>query len=116
MQILILACHLRQLQSPIDPPDHQVQSVQRKTPPARLLRPGASVSTTEPLYSSIDSTSATNLAASSLRYEATTLNTASLKPPMFRMSSRSGACVEPYGWMSMQTSFGERDAQPLLVL
>ena len=24
---------------------------------------------------------------------------------MFRMSSRSVACVVPYGWMSMQTSF-----------
>ena len=41
-------------------------------------------------YNSIDSTSATNLPASSPRYEATTLNTASLKPPMFRMSARSG--------------------------
>jgi hypothetical protein len=48
-----------------------------------------------PGRNSINSTSATNLAASSLRYEATTLNTASLKPPMFRMSSRSGACVDP---------------------
>ena len=47
------------------------------------------------------------LRPASLRYDATTWNTASLKPPMFRMSSRSGACVEPYGWMSMQTSFGE---------
>ena len=45
-------------------------------------------------YNSTDSTSATNLAASSPRYEATTLNTASEKPPMFRMSSRSGACVD----------------------
>jgi len=33
-------------------------------------------------------------------------NTASLKPPMCGMSSRSGACDEPSGWMSMQTSFG----------
>ena len=46
-------------------------------------------------YSSNDSTSATNLAASSARYEATIWNTASLKPPMFRMSARSGACVDP---------------------
>lgn len=58
-------------------------------------------------YNSTDSTSATNLATSSPRHEATTWNMASLKPPMFRMSSRSGACVEPYGWMLMQTSLGE---------
>ena len=42
-------------------------------------------------HSSIDSTSATKRVASSLRNAETTLNTASLKPPMFRMSSRSGA-------------------------
>ena len=73
---------------------------------------GRRFSTTEPrhssiVYSAIESTSATNRLASSLSYEATTWNTASLKPPTFRMSSRSGACVDPYGWMSMQTSLGE---------
>ena len=40
-------------------------------------------------HSSIDSTSDTNRASSSFRNEATTLNTASLKPPMFKMSARS---------------------------
>ena len=54
----------------------------------------------------IDWTSAMNLAESPVRYEATTWNTASLKPPIFRMSARSGAWVESYGWMSMQTSLG----------
>ena len=38
-------------------------------------------------YSSTDSTSATNLAASSPRYEATTLNMASLKPAYLRSES-----------------------------
>ncbi len=34
-------------------------------------------------------------------------NTASLKPPPFRMSGRSGAWVVAYGCKSMQTSFGD---------
>ena len=66
-------------------------------------------------HSSTASTSATNRPASSLRNAATTLNTASLKPPTFRMSLRSGACVVVYGCRSMQTSFGRVVAQPLLV-
>jgi hypothetical protein len=40
------------------------------------------------------------------RNDETTLITASPKPPMLRMSSRSGAWLDPYGWMSMHTSFG----------
>ncbi len=66
-----------------------------KTPLARFLRPGVSQITNRADQISIDSTSATNRPASLPRNDATTLNTASLKPPMFRMSSRSGACDEP---------------------
>ena len=56
------------------------------------------------IYKSIASTSATNRPASSVRKAATTLNTASLKPPTFRMSLRSGAWVVVYGCKSMQIS------------
>ena len=63
----------------------------RKTPPALDAEPGA-IS----IYNSIFSTSATNRPLSSARNEATTLNTASLKPPTFRMSLRSGAWVVVY--------------------
>ncbi len=45
-------------------------------------------------YNSTASTSATNWPVSSPRNAATTLHTASEKPPMFRMSLRFGACVE----------------------
>ncbi len=45
------------------------------------------------VYNSTFSTSATNRPPSSARKAATTLNTASLKLPMFRMSLRSGAWV-----------------------
>jgi len=44
-------------------------------------------------YKFIASTSATKRFALSLRNEATTVKTASLKPPTFRMSERSGASV-----------------------
>ena len=46
-------------------------------------------------YSSTDSTSRTKRDASFSRNDETTLNTASLKPPMFRMSSRSSAWLVP---------------------
>ena len=48
-------------------------------------------------YNSIASTSPTNRSGSSLRNEATTWKTASLKPPTFRTSERSGACVVRVG-------------------
>lgn len=46
-------------------------------------------------YSLTDSTSRTKRVGSLFRNELTTLNTASLKPPMFRMSSRSAAWLVP---------------------
>jgi len=59
--------------------------------PQNRKRPRPNIRTRGVLvYSSTASTSATNRAASSARNAATTPNTASLKPPMFRMSSRSG--------------------------
>ena len=68
-------------------------------------------------YTSIDSTSATSLAASSAKKALTTLNTASLKPPMFRMSPRSGACVVQFGCRSMQINFGgSKDAEAFRTL
>lgn len=75
-------------------------------PSARFPRPGASLFAVGASYTSIHSTSATNLTASSFSCEATTLKTTSEKPPTFRISSRSGACVETYGWIPLQTSFG----------
>ncbi len=47
-------------------------------------------------YNSTFSTSATKRPTSSARKAATTLKTASLRPPTFRMSLRSGACVVGY--------------------
>lgn len=76
-------------------PSYHWLSPDPKTPLVRFLRPGVSQITNRADQISIDSTSATNRPASLPRNEATTLNTASLKPPMFRMSSRSGACDEP---------------------
>ncbi len=63
-------------------------------------------------YNSTASTSATNRPWSSARKAVTTLNTASLKPPTFRMSGRSGAWVVVYGCKSMQTSFGPVPVRP----
>lgn len=63
----------------------------RKNPPSKIFGRGAA------LYNSIASTSATKRCASSATNDATTLNTASEKPPTFRMSVRSGACVVVYG-------------------
>ena len=67
-------------------------AIQRETPVASLARNQGRYSS----YSSTASTSATKRPASPLRNAATTLNTASLKPPTFKMSSRSGACVVVY--------------------
>ena len=77
----------------------QERKAQKNRRPGRMLGPCLG-------YNSTASTSATKRPASSLRNEATTLNTASLKPPTFRMSERSGACVVVYGCRSMHTSFG----------
>ena len=57
-------------------------------------------------YNSTASTSRTKRLASISRNELITLNTVSLKPPMFRMSARSAACVVPCGCRSMQINFG----------
>ncbi|WP_230777350.1 hypothetical protein [Roseiconus lacunae] len=66
---------------------------------------GVSMLMIEP-YRSTASTSRTKRLVSDSRKLLTTLKTASLKPPTFRMSWRSGARVFPYGAMSMQTNFG----------
>ena len=47
-------------------------------------------------YSATDSTSRTKRVLSFDRNDETTLNTASLKPPIFRMSSRFGAWLDPF--------------------
>ena len=60
------------------------------------------------LCSSTFSTSVTNRPESLATKPATTLNTASLKPPTFRMSLRSAAWVVVYGWRPIETSFGLR--------
>jgi hypothetical protein len=44
-------------------------------------------------YNSTASISVTKRFGSAVKNAATTSNTASLKPPMFKMSLRSGACV-----------------------
>ena len=63
-------------------------------------------------YSSIASTSRTNRSGSSPRNEATTPNTASLKPPTFNTSSRSGAWVVVYACKLMHTSLGPAASCP----
>lgn len=57
-------------------------------------------------YISISSTSSTNRWLLSARNALITLNTESMKPPMFMMSARSQALTVWYGCRSMQTSFG----------
>ncbi len=62
--------------------------INRKAPGSQCETPGGIID-----YNSTFSTSATKRPLSSARNEATTLKTASLKPPTFRMSLRSGAWV-----------------------
>ena len=81
--------------------DPRQAPVQGKRPRLRRWEPGASGA-----YNSTASISATKRPLSPARNAATTLNTASLKPPTFRMSVRSGAWVVAVGWRSTQTSLG----------
>lgn len=63
-------------------------------------------------YSVTASISATKRPASLVRNAEITSNTASLKPPTFRISLRSGACVIAFGCRSMQINFGPKMSPP----
>ena len=63
--------------------------------PGPIARPGALSLFSLSAYSSIYSTSRTICFLSADRNDERTMNTASLKPPMFRMSFRSGTWMVP---------------------